>query len=296
MTHQDETLLPPLPPGHHYRGWAARLRQRRLQASPWQDFSATVARRYGRPVAWVKAGEAMPGVCPEKTMAGPAAEAPEFAGDLAALERTSPQSLDRRSREILAAILERPIPQIKIYANTLADTIVRQYRADALSFRNLILLRSHLFAPHRREGLALLGHELNHVNQSAIPAPTDETQALANERKILSALEPGGEATPQPHLPGSPPPGRPWGPDRVSAFASGTAAPSGPAPSGPSMETGAVATLRAARPDRPLGTATSGTSAAVPAAELSERQLRLIKDEVYRDIMHRIRTEFERGG
>lgn len=302
MTHQDEKSSVPTPAagpgtlGQLHRRWATMLRQQRLQASPWQSFAASVAERYARPLAQGRTGEEKAGFDQEKTAAGPGEKAPDLTGDLASLEQSSPQSLDLRSREILAAILPFPLPAVQIYANSLADTIARQYRADALSWGNRILFRRHTLVPHRREGLALLGHEMTHVNQSSLPAPGDEVEALANEAKILQALEsaPGAISTAS-FLDSMPPPGRPWGPARsVFSTPQPPASVQGP-PRGPS-ESGAPAGLRAARSDRPLGTGTSGPPPAAALTEISEGQLRLIKEEVYRDIMQRIRTEFERGG
>lgn len=293
---EDGTTL-----GQTSRTWAAHLLQQRLQALPWRNFTAAVARRYARPGDWPRTAEARSkSALQESTAAGPGAgppgEAPLLAGQLAHLARTSPQSLDQRSREILAAILARPIPQVKIYANTLADNIVRQYRADALSFRNLILMRSHLFAPRRAEGLALLGHELTHAQQSPFPAPGDEDEALAQEQKILSAWQPGAGTPPTASPRDWPLPGLPGDPGRGSTVRPGLTPASAQEPPSRPLDTGSGGTVRAARPDRPLGTATSGASADAALTDLSEGQLRLIKEEVYRDILQRIRTEFERGG
>lgn len=301
MTHQNKRSSVPRPEdgpgtlGQLHRRWADTIMHRRLQASPWQGFAAAVARRYGRPVAQGRTGE---GFSREKTAqaTGPAAEAPEVAEHLAALERTSPQSLDQRSQEILAAILPSPLPAVRIYTNTLADTIARQFQADALTFRNRILFRERAYAPHRREGLALLGHELTHVTQSSLPGPGDEVEALANEQKILTALEPARESIRPPYpleLPGRI---MPSSAPRDLAFAPGMAAPSGPALPGRLTEAGAGPSLRAARSDRSLETSPLSAPQAAASPELSESHLRLIKEEVYRDIMQRIRSEFERGG
>ena len=51
-----------------------------------------------------------------------------------------------------------------------------------------------------------------------------------------------------------------------------------------------TAPVRAAREERPL------PAPSLPTADvMSERQLAQLKDQVHRDLMQRLRTEFERG-
>jgi hypothetical protein len=175
-------------------------------------------------------------------------------------------------RTYLTRALDLRIPAVRIYANQAADRVARQHRADAVTYGRNILFRAGKYDPSTRQGLSLLGHEVTHVAQEEQGSTAQarygwvqtESAALQNEQSVLDRLDPKGAG---------PPIARP---------------PSAALPSLPAVP-------RTAATDRTVNDSDGRNTA--PAAEgLTAAQLQQIKDAVYRDLMDRIRTEFERGG
>jgi hypothetical protein len=197
-----------------------------------------------------------------------------------AVTQSLPLRLEEPVRTLMAGMLDMRIPAVKIYTNQAADQVARRFRADAVAYEDSILFRSGRFEPATARGLGLLGHELTHVAQvrrqpvdlSTPDTPEAATQAeslaLANEQRILNRLS-----------------GYPV-PVSDSRAAGGFAAPLGSAVKPPALQT--AVTDRAVTAD--------DATMANPMFQLSSAQLRQIKDAVYRDLMERLRTEFERGG
>jgi hypothetical protein len=138
--------------------------------------------------------------------------------------------------------------------------------------------------------MAHLGHELVHASGAAVPiqlSPIEEERAaLAHEYNLQHDLAAVPTTRAQPTttiLPSAGPVGaiRTAQEDRPGA--------------------GPVDALRMAREDRPMGLVrtaredrpTSKNHSELPA--ISERQLNMLKEHMYRDLMQRLRTEFERG-
>jgi hypothetical protein len=220
-----------------------------------------------------RAGNTVESSAPAKAMA-PAAPLPD------AVTQSLPLHLEEPMQSLMAGMLDMRIPAVKIYTNQAADQLARRFQADAVAYEDSILFRSGRFEPATARGLGLLGHELTHAVQarrrSADPSTPDtpevaaqeESLALANEQRILNQLS------------GYPVP--------VSAgrTSGGFSAPQGPAVKPQAIQTAAT--------DRAV---TAGDAAmANPMVQLSSAQLQQIKDAVYRDLMERLRTEFERGG
>jgi hypothetical protein len=210
---------------------------------------------------------------PAKVIA-PATQLPD------AVTQSLPLRLGEPVRSLIAGMLDMRIPAVKIYTNQAADQVARRFQADAVAYEDCILFRSGRFEPTTARGLGLLGHELTHAAQarmrSADPSTPDtpeaatqrETLALANEQRILNRLSGYPMAVP------------------VGRTSGGFSASQVPAVNPPAVHTAAT--------DRAVTTG-DGTMAN-QTVQLSSAQLRQIKDAVYRDLMERLRTEFERGG
>jgi hypothetical protein len=207
----------------------------------------------------------------------------------ATVAQSPPLRLEARAQQVLAGVLDIRTPAVNIYANPAADQVARQHRADAVTYGDNILFRAGKYDPTTPQGLGLLSHELTHVaqarRQSAAhttpPSPDtvaqEEAVALRNEQQVLNRLVHYRTASLAPP-PSLPPPASGIGHVPPAPVVPGTP----PAP-------------RTAVSDRPInGAGQSGASAVAPA--LTAAQLQQIKDVVYRDLMERIRTEFERGG
>jgi hypothetical protein len=154
-----------------------------------------------------------------------------------------------------------------------ADELTSALQADAVTFADRIVVRHRRYHPHRPESVALLGHELLHVAEAAtpqrrLPAAAEEHAAATHERRLLREL-----VTP-----------KSTGPVRSETMVRAVAP--------PSMAPVVTMTspVRTALEQRPLPVASE------PTTELmSGQQLAQLKDEVYRDLLKRLRTEFERG-
>ena len=192
--------------------------------------------------------------------------------------------LDARIQGMLAGMLNLRLPAVKVQADAQADAVARGFAADAVAYHDRILFRAGRFAPHTPAGLALLGHELTHIaaaHGQPIAQPgargggdAEEAAALHNEARVIQhfAAEPA-----MPRYPVSP---------TVSALASPTTTGNQPGP-------GPVAAPKTALSTRTLPGDGSPQRTSTP--DLSPQQLKFIKDAVYRDILDRIRTDFERG-
>jgi hypothetical protein len=205
--------------------------------------------------------------------AGEGIDARLSAGALHGLART----LDPYVQGWLSRLLDLRIPAVRIHTGQAADATARRFNADAVSLGSDIMFRAGRFAPDSASGLGLLGHELTHVARAQsdrYAAPLDRTAmereeavAIENEKRVLQ------RAT-----------GKPGMTANLAAI---------PRPT-PSRAPTQAPAPRAASVDRAV--ASPATDDAVsPSPELSAQQLGALKEVIYRDLMDRIRTEFERG-
>jgi hypothetical protein len=198
-----------------------------------------------------------------------------LAGALHGVART----LEPHVQAYLSRLLDLRIPAVRIHTGQAADAAARRLNADAVTFDRSIMFRTGKFDPDSATGLGLLGHELTHVahaahteaDGSAGPSGRaalmrEELAALENEKRVLQqAAQKPVVSVPIGAMPREPTP-------RASRS---TSAP------------------RAASTDRATGPAAESGLSGPP--ELSPQQLGALKEAIYRDLMDRIRTEFERG-
>jgi hypothetical protein len=199
-------------------------------------------------------------------------------------DRLSAGALHGRARPLdpyvqgwLSGLLDLRIAAVRIHTGQAADATARRFNADAVSFGPDIMFRAGRFAPGSASGLGLLGHELTHIARAQSDrlagAPDraaldrEEAVAIENEKRVLQ------------HATGK----------RVMT-ATIAAAPREPRPAAARR----APTPRAASVDRGVAPAGDG-EALSPAPELTAQQLGALKEAIYRDLMDRIRTEFERG-
>jgi hypothetical protein len=187
-------------------------------------------------------------------------------------------TLEPRVQGYLSRLLDLRIPAVRIHTGQAADAAARRLNADAVSFGRSIMFRSGRFDPDSPAGLGLLGHELTHVAQAAraesdrsagagggAALDRDELAAIENEKRVLQhatsrRVAPAAVASPREPT------------TRASQAA--------PAP-------------RAATTDRAVAPPSPEAGSGVP--ELTPQQLGALREAIYRDLMDRIRTEFERG-
>jgi hypothetical protein len=202
-----------------------------------------------------------------------------------AVEYTPYVMPDERFRQFLSGILHMPLPAVRLHIGAAAGAAAEALDADAVTWGTDILLRSGALQSDRRRGAALVAHETVHTALAAAQAqtlaapaagsePEEERLAQAAEQRALHALSraPTPASLDMPTLAPAP----------VVA-----AAPAGaPALAHHAIRTAPTARDVAALPPEPPA----------PTPALTERQLRTIKDAVYRDLMNRLRLEHERGG
>ena len=178
----------------------------------------------------------------------------------------------------LSRLLDLRIPAVRIHTGQAADATARRFNADAVTLGPDIMFRAGRFAPDTASGLGLLGHELTHVVHTRLDrsaeAPAlgalarEEFAALENERRVLQ------------HATGRP-----------AATARSAAVPRVPA----SRIVTRAPTPRAAAVDRGVAPP-AGASDAVKSLTGPQRgTLGALKEAIFRDLIDRIRTDFERG-
>ena len=195
--------------------------------------------------------------------------APAATEDMPTVERPTSFELDGRLQQHLERFLRVRLPKIQVHTSPVADRVTRRVGADAVTTRNVIYFRQGAFQPGTPKGAALLAHEATHVavaHGARFPRAHqgEEPAALTNERRHLARRE---------ALP-------------MKAAAAAPAAPAGAAaPSAPPFVQTAATGRDLDEPDD------------VPAlpAQLSDAALRSLKADVYRMVLERIRSEFERG-
>jgi hypothetical protein len=228
-------------------------------------------------------------------------------------EKSSYFFLDSSLKDFLAGILNIRIPAVKIYANQASDELTKQFDADALTYENRIFFKAGKYNPRDRKGISLLGHELTHIAQIEIQDHNlpgsgkigygyEEQEAIDNEKKVLRYLpstEPysmNKKVLDQGFF------GNSLKEYRFSSETYGSYESS----ASPNLSSGSftkpnkyhtqVRTPRTALTSRDLNLPSEPITDSNLAFQLSDQQFKIIKDDVYRDIMNRIRIEFERGG
>jgi Domain of unknown function (DUF4157) len=190
-------------------------------------------------------------------------------------------------RDQLRSVVGPGVDLARIHTDDRSDAYARSHHADAVTTGRDIYFRSGSFAPHSPAGLGLLAHELTHVAESERPGADwtrDGTEHLARaieQRVARSAVSPvAAQAYPPPAAPAAPmapTPELPVTPQNTQAV--------------PGLPNPGANHLRPMHADTDRPPATDPPRSMAPA----EPNLDRLKQTLYRDIMSRIRVEFERG-
>lgn len=188
-------------------------------------------------------------------------------------EPSEARGLDPILRRRIEALLGLELPPMRIHTGPDADRVARRHDADAVTIRGDTYFREGAYDPATQKGLALLAHEATHAAWDAGARPRlavgaaagaefEERAALANERRVLAQAD-----APTPVVPQPPP----------AVMAPGAADPR--------------SAVKTAMSSRDL------SDAELPprAVELSPGQIRAIKDDIYRTMLDKMRSDFERG-
>jgi hypothetical protein len=233
------------------------------------------------------------------------------------LEKKAEQSsyfyLDSSLKDFLAGILNMRIPSVKIYANQASDTLTKQFNADALTYKNNIFFKTGKYNPRDKKGIALLGHELTHAAQTEIQDQNlaeskitdylhEEQEAIGNEKSLLRyfrSIEANDINKNFSNLNFGDNHSRDYG-FNSEAIRNLKSSASPDSFLGNSTSTSKYhnknQTSRTALTSRDLSLPSETNLNSNLTFQLSDQQLRSIKDDIYRDIMNRIKIEFERGG
>ena len=194
--------------------------------------------------------------------------------------------VDVRAR--LRNVAGRGADHIRVRTDAAADATARSQRADAVTIGADVQLRAGRFRPDTPEGFALLAHETSHVTALLAPggvgrrtSPTGHAaeEKTAGQVEWLARRQDPFGAGHGVHAP-SPPPG-----PRPIAGISAPRAPSAPEPpqAGTALPSAAAVPMRA-EVDR------------VEAVAPSPVDLEGLRQSLIDDVMHRLRSDFERGG
>jgi hypothetical protein len=194
--------------------------------------------------------------------------------------------VDIRTR--LRAVAGPGADGMRVRVDTGADAVTRRLRADAVTVGTDVLLRSGRYRPDTPEGFALLAHEASHITALLSPssasrrltpggvAAEEETaervEMLARRRDGggAAAFGRGGAAPRMPAVPMSP-------------------IPTAPSPAAPATAAAAPARAAAARPMR-------ADADRVQPADPAPFDIDALRRGLIDDLMHRLRTDSERGG
>jgi hypothetical protein len=190
-------------------------------------------------------------------------------------------------RDQLRSVVGPGVDLARIHTDDRSDAYARSHHADAVTTGRDIYFRSGSFAPHSPAGLGLLAHELTHVAESERPGADwtpEETEHLARateQRVARSAVSPVAAQAytrPAPSAPSAAStPELPVTPRNTQAI--------------PGLPNTGANHLRPMHADTDRPPATDPPRSMAPA----EPNLDRLKQTLYRDIMSRIRVEFERG-
>ncbi|MCX4821041.1 DUF4157 domain-containing protein [Streptomyces sp. NBC_01142] len=256
----------------------------RVESAPESAGAAlrpTATRAFGRETGPETGPETDPGARP-----GPAAwpdrKAPGARADRFTPGRPLPADVRSRLRDVAGPAADA----LRVHDDDTADSLAHAHRADAVTVGRNVYFRAGRFQPREPRGFGLLVHEATHVLALLRPgaawrratgggAQDEEAEALAGER---AAVAPG--VVPQAARHGGPP-----APHALPHPTLHTTAP-GHLPS-PAHSPAARPAAAPADRDGQLSPAVS----APPPPDL-ERLRQSLLDE----LMHRLRTDFERGG
>jgi Domain of unknown function (DUF4157) len=200
------------------------------------------------------------------------------------LARFPSSTLDGEQRQTLSRQLGLTLPVVRIHHHHYAQQIAKQMRADALSVGTHILLRSPQ-STQGPSGAALLGHELTHAAQefsrpqsrpsTMAEERVREIKAVTHERRLLNTVLNNKRG-------------------QSSAYQASTSSMAAVPASSSLSHAVSKTPIRAAARGRDL-TGPSNSTNAAPSAGLDAAQLSHIQDNIYRELMVRIREDFERG-
>ncbi|MEJ2662015.1 MAG: DUF4157 domain-containing protein [Desulfobacteraceae bacterium] len=182
---------------------------------------------------------------------------------------------------IFSRYLRRELPPVRIHRSDMIDRYLGQRGADAMTIGSDIFFRNGRFGSGDNRSTALLGHELTHVAQQTSPHgspaagvhmdPVHEDASLGNERFIYSHLTRSHQSL-----------------DTLPAVHTGAAPVPSQAPTSQAMRPMFAETNR--NMDAPAALPSAAKTAAEPDLDMSR-----IKDEIYRDLMQRMKIDLERG-
>jgi hypothetical protein len=228
-------------------------------------------------------------------------------------ERSSYFYLDSNLKNFLAGVLNIRVPPVKIYANQASDALANQFNADALTYKNKIFFKTGKYDPRDKRGIALLGHELTHAVQiktqnQNLPEPKitdyghEEQEAIDNEKRVLSHFSSLEPYSGNKNLLNQNPIDNSLNDYKFDSGAYGcyenpvSSYTPGNSSSATKSNNTQIQAPRTALTSRDLNLPSETNAGLNSGFQLSDQQFRTIKDDIYRDIMNRIRIEFERGG
>ncbi|MFB6675966.1 DUF4157 domain-containing protein [Streptomyces sp. NPDC056390] len=196
---------------------------------------------------------------------------------------TAGDPLPAAVRSRLRAAVGPAADAMRVHHDDESGALAREQRADAVTVGRDVFFRHGRLRPAEQSGFGLLVHEATHVMALMRPgaswhratgagARAEEAEALANERAAIFGNRSGAALPPPPTESGHIPDRHPPAPAQI------------PVPTALSSPT--------ARPQR----APTDRHTDVPATAPPPLDLQALRRNMIDDVIHQLRTEFERGG
>jgi len=193
-------------------------------------------------------------------------------------------SLSTKILDTFSRWLKIKLPSVRIHQNDETNKYLKNRQADAMTIGSDIYFKTDKFNLKDAQGLGLLGHELTHVAQQNSSdwrdpnlknsSENSESSAIDNERMVLR----NSQVLKQDRIFFS-------SPESVTNVSSN------------SKQTSVIENQKPMFADvsRNINEVPGAALLEMNAATISDGEMQRIKDEVYRDLMMRLKVEFERG-
>jgi hypothetical protein len=193
----------------------------------------------------------------------------------------APQILDRGMQAMVEQLLQTRLPAIKIRHDHTSDLLTRRHQADALVRGDEIHFRRGAYDPGSSAGRGLIAHEATHLAWSRGLRPPVASTAAVNMAELEEqlALDVERRVRHRESMTGLP--------GREPVVVNRSPAVAEPSQSDARSAVRTALVSRDFSAEEPTGERSGG---------ISENQLRALKEDLYRTLLDRLRSEFERGG
>jgi hypothetical protein len=211
----------------------------------------------------------------------------------AAIDSSSFRFLDNHLRFLLGSHFNFRVPPLRVYTGSHADAAAQALQADAMTYRSHLFFRLGKFDPNSASGLGLIAHEISHLHQqrssrraddqSVTESGVEERNAIATESRVRNEVFNPRQMASNTRLFASP-------------LSNADRTPNPPQQGTALSPAGPFGPIKTALQGRTLSNPDSPSNTDQAITGLSSAAIRGLKNEIYHEILDRIRSDFERGG